>query len=82
MLLKPRYLQVQSAAFSGLLTDTAKWFTMRANTCSPITYGKGRMGPFGIISAVFGPAMFPYCSPIYSGQLNFGRQMPGPDPYV
>jgi hypothetical protein len=49
-------------AFSGLLTDLAKWFRINASACSKETYRRPRLGPIRMIWAVFVRSMFPYCS--------------------
>lgn len=49
-------------AFSGLLTDTAKWFGIKASCCERLTYRTRLLGWFGTFWDGFGSRMFPYCS--------------------
>jgi len=60
-------IEPPTPAFSGLLTDNAKRFGINGSSWPTETYRKGYLGPFGLIWAIFGPPMFPYCS------LDFGR---------
>ena len=44
-------IEPPTPAFSGLLTDTAKWFRMRVKSCCSATYQLGRLRPLGTVSA-------------------------------
>jgi len=57
-------IEPPTPAFSGLLIDTAKWFEISGSTCVIGTYKGRRLGPVGMIWAIFAPSMFPYCSPV------------------
>ena len=57
-------IEPPTPAFSGLLTDSSKWFRIRASDNWKKTYEIPPLGPFGLIWAVFASTMFPYCSPL------------------
>ena len=56
-------IEPPTPAFSGLLTDSAKWFRISAGHSCKRSFKLGVLGPFGIISATFASSMFPYRSP-------------------
>jgi hypothetical protein len=60
-------IEPPTPAFSGLLTDSAKWFEINANACRRRSYERSPLGSIGMIWAVFASSMFPYCSHAVSG---------------
>ena len=55
-------IEPPTPAFSGLLTDTQKFFGFNGSDCYGNSYRRSRIGAFGQIWARFALSMFPYCS--------------------